>query len=130
MTQDADRGRREMVAFNGYLPAAAGVVAGLLLLLAITAQRNLRHEEVTRADTSGSPARQSVVSLPPVKDTPKRVAQRNGSAIAIAHPRTMTMELLAPWVRSLADRGFNLVPVTKLLKRPPPNKLAQLQLAE
>jgi len=43
MTQDADRGRREMVAFNGYLPAAAGVVAGLLLLLAITAQRNLRH---------------------------------------------------------------------------------------
>ena len=361
MTQDADRGRREMVAFNGYLPAAAGVVAGLLLLLAITAQRNLRHEEVTRADTSGSPARQSVVSLPPVKDTPKRVgassdtlvllppnpaatevtrrieaglpltdsapkaepaaveqperkrfvetadsrpriavvmddmgydrlnsakavnlpaavalsyllhapdvqrqvrvarlrghpvmlhlpmeapshkgrpgtnvlalkdserilrerltrllgsfdgyigvnnhmgsrftrdprrmkivlselrrrglffvdtrtsnrsmggetarqtrvayavrdvfidhdpepekirarlaetervAQRNGSAIAIAHPRTMTMELLAPWVRSLANRGFNLVPVTKLLKRPPPNKLAQLQLAE
>lgn len=60
----------------------------------------------------------------------ERVARRNGSAIAIAHPRTSTMKLLDPWVRTLKAKGFNLVPVTNLLKRPPPNKLAQLQPGE
>ncbi|MGB0630399.1 MAG: divergent polysaccharide deacetylase family protein [Alphaproteobacteria bacterium] len=60
----------------------------------------------------------------------ERLARRKGSAIAIAHPRPATMKLLEPWVRQLADKGFKLVPVTKLLKRPPPNKLAQFQPAE
>ena len=60
----------------------------------------------------------------------ERLARCTVSAIAIAHPRTSTMELLGPWVRNLDDRGFRLVPVTDLLKRPPVNKLAQLQLGE
>ena len=60
----------------------------------------------------------------------ERVARRTGSAVAIAHPRTSTMKLLGPWVRRLDARGFNLVPVTELLKRPSLNKLAQLQPGE
>ena len=60
----------------------------------------------------------------------ERIARKTGQAIAIAHPRPTTMKLLAPWVRSLADRGFRLVPITKLLKRPSSNKLAQLHSAE
>ena len=35
----------------------------------------------------------------------ERLARRTGSAIAIAHPRTSTMELLGPSLRTLDDRG-------------------------
>ena len=35
----------------------------------------------------------------------ERVARRNGSAIAIAHPRTSTMKLLRPWVAHWMPKG-------------------------
>lgn len=62
------------------------------------------------------------------------IARRTGEAIAIGHPRTATMKLLAPWVAGLAARGFELVRLDSLLKRPgtgkPPKKLARAQTAE
>jgi uncharacterized protein len=64
----------------------------------------------------------------------ERIARSTGAAIAIGHPRTMTMKLLAPWVAGLTARGFELVRLDSLLKRPkakkPPKKLAQAQTAE
>ena len=54
------------------------------------------------------------------------IARRTGAAIAITHPRTATMKLLAAWVAGLAARGFELVRLDSLLKRPgakkPPKK--------
>ena len=62
------------------------------------------------------------------------IARRTGEAIAIGHPRTTTMKLLAPWVAGLAARGFDLVRLDSLLKRPAarfaPKKLARAQTAE
>jgi hypothetical protein len=44
------------------------------------------------------------------------------------------MKLLAPWVAGLAARGFELVRLDSLLKRPgaktPPKKLARAQTTE
>lgn len=60
----------------------------------------------------------------------ERIARRTGQAIAIGHPRTATMNALAPWLAELKARGFNLVRLDTLLKRPPRKKLAQLQTAE
>ena len=62
------------------------------------------------------------------------IARRTGEAIAIGHPRTATMKLLASWVACLAVRGFELVRLDILLKHPgvktPPKKLARAQTAE
>lgn len=63
------------------------------------------------------------------------IARQAGQAIAIGHPRTATMNALAPWLASLKAKGFDLVRVDTLLKRsglkrPVRKKLAQVQTAE
>ena len=60
----------------------------------------------------------------------ERIARRTGQAIAIGHPRKSTMNEVAPWLAGLKARGFDLVRLDSLLKRPERKKLAQLQTAE
>lgn len=58
------------------------------------------------------------------------LARRTGRAIAIGHPRTSTMDILAPWVADLKARGFDLVRLDTLLTRPERKKLARVVTAE
>lgn len=46
-------------------------------------------------------------------------ARRHGAAIAIGHPHPVTLDVLEPWARDAARRGFVLVPLTALLPRAP-----------
>jgi hypothetical protein len=46
----------------------------------------------------------------------ERVARRNGHAIAIGHPRDITIEALAEWLPQLETRGLRLVPVSALVR--------------
>lgn len=48
------------------------------------------------------------------------VAKRKGSAIAIGHPKTVTIEALKEWIPTLKEKGIELVPVRELLVRPSP----------
>jgi len=43
-------------------------------------------------------------------------AKKNGTAIAIGHPRDKTIEALALWLPSLAEKGITLVPVTAVVQ--------------
>ncbi len=45
------------------------------------------------------------------------VANEQGYAIAIGHPRDATIEALAAWLPDLADKNIALVPVTEVLRR-------------
>ena len=58
------------------------------------------------------------------------IARKTGQAVAIPHPRTATMKALVPWTQELEERGFDLVPVRTLLKKPRNRTLAQLQATE
>lgn len=60
----------------------------------------------------------------------EHIARQAGRAIAIGHPRTATMNALAPWLAGLKARGFDLVRLDSLLKRADRKKLAQVQTAE
>lgn len=46
----------------------------------------------------------------------EEVARRNGSAIAIGHPRDATLDALEGWLWGLNRRGFALVPVSAIVK--------------
>ncbi|MCK5041003.1 MAG: divergent polysaccharide deacetylase family protein, partial [Sphingomonadales bacterium] len=50
----------------------------------------------------------------------ERIAQRNGSAIAIGHPHGETLAALEMWLPTLEERGFNVVKVSSLLKQHDP----------
>lgn len=43
-------------------------------------------------------------------------AERTGTALAIAHPKTLTIAILEKWLPTLKDKGINLVPVSTLIK--------------
>jgi polysaccharide deacetylase 2 family uncharacterized protein YibQ len=43
-------------------------------------------------------------------------AKRNGAAIAIGHPHDATIEALAEWLPTVAGKGFDLVPVTHVVR--------------
>ena len=45
----------------------------------------------------------------------KLIARKHGSAIAIGHPYEATLELLERELPKLADEGFELVPISKLI---------------
>ena len=45
------------------------------------------------------------------------MALRKGYAIGIGHPQPYTMEVLERWLASARSRGFEIVPLTAILKR-------------
>jgi len=46
----------------------------------------------------------------------ENLARRQGHVIAIGHPRDNTLAALTPWIKTIEGRGFQLVPLTALLK--------------
>ena len=48
----------------------------------------------------------------------ERVALKKGYAIAIGHPKAVTVEGLRQWIPTLEARGFEIVPVSELLLTP------------
>jgi polysaccharide deacetylase 2 family uncharacterized protein YibQ len=47
----------------------------------------------------------------------ERIARESGLAIAIGHPHAVTIAALKAWLPTLADKGFALVPVSKVVER-------------
>lgn len=50
----------------------------------------------------------------------EEVAQRNGHAVAIAHPRERTLAALREWLPTMESRGLALVPVSAIVQRAGP----------
>ena len=46
----------------------------------------------------------------------ERVALKNGTAIAIGHPKQVTIETLKKWIPDAINRGFRIVPVSEIIK--------------
>ncbi len=46
------------------------------------------------------------------------VARRRGSAIAIGHPKGITMAALRQWIPTLEAKGFELVPLSRVINKP------------
>ncbi|MEQ9519966.1 MAG: divergent polysaccharide deacetylase family protein [Parvibaculum sp.] len=46
----------------------------------------------------------------------ERIAHMSGSAIGIAHPHALTLDVLDVWSRGLEAKGFELVPITVLAR--------------
>lgn len=47
----------------------------------------------------------------------ERIARRSGSAVAIGHPHSATIEALKGWLPSLASRGFTIAPISTVVAR-------------
>jgi uncharacterized protein len=45
----------------------------------------------------------------------EKLARRYGTAIAIGHPHDVTLETLARWIPTLAAKGIDLVPVSRII---------------
>lgn len=54
----------------------------------------------------------------------ERVARSRGHAIAIGHPHDVTVEALAEWIPQARARGFQLVPVSAIVKKEYETQLA------
>jgi len=52
----------------------------------------------------------------------ERIAKEQGSAIAIGHPKEITMQALQAWIPTLEEKGIELVTVSSLLDHPEENK--------
>jgi hypothetical protein len=48
----------------------------------------------------------------------EQIASAKGSAIAIGHPKEITMQALQEWIPKLEARGFELVSLSELLEKP------------
>ena len=46
----------------------------------------------------------------------ERIARKNGSAIAIGHPKDVTIEALQKWLPTLEEKGFQLAPVAEVIR--------------
>ncbi len=57
----------------------------------------------------------------------ERMARLNGSVIAIGHPKKITMDALWAWLPTLEAKGFELVPVSSLMKQATPPKIVLKQ---
>jgi uncharacterized protein len=56
----------------------------------------------------------------------ERLARRNGSAIAIGHPRDATLDILEEWLATLADKGFVLAPISAIVIRSHQNSMQEI----
>ncbi|MBL6954181.1 MAG: divergent polysaccharide deacetylase family protein [Alphaproteobacteria bacterium] len=52
-------------------------------------------------------------------------AREHGHAIAIGHPYPETLDALESWLPGLRDRGLVLVPISALVKQPPPERVVR-----
>jgi len=50
----------------------------------------------------------------------ERVAQERGYAVGIGHPHPVTLDALARWLPHLRERGFELVPISTIVRRVTP----------
>lgn len=57
----------------------------------------------------------------------ERIAQQDGTAVVLAHPYPVTIDLLQDWSRKVGQRGLALVPVTDIVRSPDPPEAAQLR---
>ncbi len=48
----------------------------------------------------------------------EKLAKRTGVAVAIGHPREATLQALVPWLSGIEERGFQLVPVSAVVRPP------------
>ena len=58
------------------------------------------------------------------------IAEQNGTALAIAHPKKLTLSILEKWLPELKARGIQLVSVSKLISLRQQQKLALLNLPD
>ena len=54
-------------------------------------------------------------------------AKKNGTALAIAHPKKLTLAILEKWIPELEKNNIQLVSVSKLIKLQQQTKLAQIR---
>jgi len=65
------------------------------------------------------------------------VARTNGSVVAIGHPKDVTLDALVKWLPTLKDKGFDLVPLSKVIdlrqrmpvEKPTPEKPVHAEVA-
>lgn len=102
--------------------AEAARSRGLVLLDSLTSPRSVLAD---RGRAAGVPTLERDVFLDDTDseaEVRKRLAQTEavaratGTAIAIGHPRDATVAVLEPWMRSVRERGFVLVPLTQVLR--------------
>lgn len=95
---------------------------GLLFLDSVTSSSSVAH---SAAEDAGIPFAVRNVFLDHEDDlasikrqlrATESVAKRSGVAIAIGHPRDKTLEALGEWLPTLSERGFQLVPISAVVK--------------
>ncbi len=95
---------------------------GYLFLDSVTSGRSVAHDE---ARDGGIPFAVRNVFLDHEDDLDairqqlrhtEQIARKTGLAIAIGHPRDNTIAALKEWLPSLNDRGFQLVPVSAVVR--------------
>jgi len=52
----------------------------------------------------------------------ERLARQRGYAIAIGHPREATLNALEPWLQTLEKKGFQLTPLSAVVRQPAAKK--------
>ncbi len=57
----------------------------------------------------------------------ERIAKQAGSAVVLAHPYPVTIDLLQDWSRKVGQRGLALVPITNIVRTPGRTEAAQLR---
>ncbi len=57
----------------------------------------------------------------------ERIAKQTGSAVVLAHPYPVTIDLLQTWSRKVGQRGLALVPITNIVRTPGRTEAAQLR---
>ncbi|MDA1022914.1 MAG: divergent polysaccharide deacetylase family protein, partial [Proteobacteria bacterium] len=48
----------------------------------------------------------------------EKLARKNGTAIAIGHPREATLKALGAWLKEIEAKGFRLVTLSSVIKKP------------
>lgn len=95
---------------------------GLLFLDSVTSGSSVAH---TAAEDAGIPFavrnvfldhEDDLASIKRQLQVTESVAKRTGVAIAIGHPREKTLEALKEWLPTLSERGFQLVPISAVVK--------------
>ena len=97
---------------------------GLMFLDSVTTGKSVGHLLATRL---GLPFAERNVFLDNQDDVAavrerlkalESVAKRHGYAVAIGHPKSATIEALRGWLPTLAERGFQIVPLSAVVQIP------------